>query len=148
MADPEDKGEWNKLLSALHCITGPLFVVYALGCKCNKFFFLNIFIMIMNDNLFTHTHFPTSMIFFVPVGGLWICDKVPLPAIVFVVASIIALLLIFTSKFETPPKYYRNYSAYLAFIIGVTWIYTVANECVSIIRVSREILFIIFVMMS
>ncbi|XP_074597374.1 mitochondrial sodium/calcium exchanger protein-like [Brevipalpus obovatus] len=99
MADPEDKGEWNKLLSALHCITGPLFVVYALG-----------------------------------FGGLSIYDKVPLPAIVFVVASIIALLLIFTSKFETPPKYYRNYSAYLAFVIGVTWIYTIANECVSIIR--------------
>lgn len=35
MVDPEDgqKEEWNKLLSALHCITGPLFVVYATGCK-------------------------------------------------------------------------------------------------------------------
>lgn len=31
MADVEGKQEWNKLLSTLHCITGPIFVVYAFG---------------------------------------------------------------------------------------------------------------------
>lgn len=31
MADVEGKHEWNKLLSTLHCITGPVFVVYAFG---------------------------------------------------------------------------------------------------------------------
>lgn len=31
MADVEGKHEWNKLLSTLHCITGPIFVVYAFG---------------------------------------------------------------------------------------------------------------------
>lgn len=31
MADTDGKHEWNKLLSTLHCITGPIFVVYAFG---------------------------------------------------------------------------------------------------------------------
>lgn len=31
MADVEGKHEWNKLLSTLHCITGPIFVVFAFG---------------------------------------------------------------------------------------------------------------------
>lgn len=31
MADVEGKHEWNKLLSTLHCITGPIFVVYSFG---------------------------------------------------------------------------------------------------------------------
>lgn len=31
MADVDGKHEWNKLLSTLHCITGPIFVVYAFG---------------------------------------------------------------------------------------------------------------------
>lgn len=31
MADVEGRHEWNKLLSTLHCITGPIFVVYAFG---------------------------------------------------------------------------------------------------------------------
>lgn len=31
MADVDGKHEWNKLLSTLHCITGPVFVVYAFG---------------------------------------------------------------------------------------------------------------------
>lgn len=31
MADTEGKHEWNKPLSTLHCITGPIFVVYAFG---------------------------------------------------------------------------------------------------------------------
>jgi len=31
MADIEGKHEWNKLLSTLHCITGPIFVVYSFG---------------------------------------------------------------------------------------------------------------------
>ena len=35
MADLEEKEEWNKLLSVLHCITGPLFVLLATGCKLN-----------------------------------------------------------------------------------------------------------------
>jgi hypothetical protein len=34
MADLEEKEEWNKPLSVLHCITGPLFVVIASGSKC------------------------------------------------------------------------------------------------------------------
>lgn len=33
MADLEEKEEWNKPLSVLHCITGPLFVLLATGCK-------------------------------------------------------------------------------------------------------------------
>lgn len=32
MADLEEKEEWNKPLSVLHCITGPLFVLLASGC--------------------------------------------------------------------------------------------------------------------
>lgn len=31
MADIEGKHEWNKLLSTLHCITGPIFVVFSFG---------------------------------------------------------------------------------------------------------------------
>lgn len=33
VADLEEKEEWNKPLSVLHCITGPLFVLLATGCK-------------------------------------------------------------------------------------------------------------------
>ena len=33
MADPEGKHHWNKYLSILHCITGPIFVVFATGRK-------------------------------------------------------------------------------------------------------------------
>ena len=33
MADLEEKEEWNKPLSVLHCITGPLFVLLASGCE-------------------------------------------------------------------------------------------------------------------
>ncbi|XP_015792912.1 mitochondrial sodium/calcium exchanger protein [Tetranychus urticae] len=99
MADVEEKGEWNKLLSALHCVTGPLFVVFALG-----------------------------------YGGTWLGKYVPLAFVVFVVAALLAVVLICKSHFETAPRYYKNYSAVLAFIVGVTWIYTIANECVSIIR--------------
>ena len=32
MADLEEKEEWNKPLSVLHCITGPLFILLASGC--------------------------------------------------------------------------------------------------------------------
>lgn len=33
MADLEEKEEWNKPLSVLHCITGPMFVLLASGSK-------------------------------------------------------------------------------------------------------------------
>lgn len=61
----------------------------------------------------------------------------PLALIVFIVASIIAIVIVFTSRLETPPSYYTAYSSYLGFIVAVTWIYLISNEAVSAIRVSR-----------
>lgn len=58
----------------------------------------------------------------------------PLALIVFIVASIIAIVIVFTSRLETPPSYYTAYSSYLGFIVAVTWIYLISNEAVSAIR--------------
>lgn len=60
---------------------------------------------------------------------------VPLSLLVFVVAAIIGLVMVFTSKYETPPAYYKYYSSYVGFIVGVVWIYVICNEVVSVIRV-------------
>ena len=64
----------------------------------------------------------------------------PLALIVFVVASIIAIVIVFTSRLETPPSYYTAYSSYLGFIVAVTWIYLISNEAVSAIRASGMLL--------
>lgn len=61
---------------------------------------------------------------------------IPVALIVFIVASIIAVVIVFTSRLETPPSYYTAYSSYLGFIVAVTWIYLISNEAVSAIRVS------------
>lgn len=61
----------------------------------------------------------------------------PLMLVVFVVATVIAVVIVFTSRLETPPGYYTAYSSYLGFVVAVTWIYLISNEAVSAIRVSR-----------
>ncbi|RWS07823.1 Sodium/potassium/calcium exchanger 6-like protein [Dinothrombium tinctorium] len=99
MVDVEGKEEWNKFLSALHCITGPLFVLFAIG-----------------------------------YGKTWIFDTVPVAVVVVSLAAIVSGIIIFTSTYETPPKYYKTYSSYLGFIVGVTWIYCISDEAVSVIR--------------
>ena len=78
----------------------------------------------------------------------------PLPALVFVVAVVLAFALIFTSKFETPPAYYKTYCSFLGFVVvslcatlrdsvpsltdartqGVCWVYFISTEVVSNIR--------------
>jgi len=99
MADLEEREEWNKPLSVLHCITGPLFVLLASG-------------------FFTYM-----------IGGIF-----PIALIVFLVAGVIAVVIVFTSRLETPPGYYTAYSSYLGFIVAVTWIFVISNEAVSAIR--------------
>ncbi|KAI1293542.1 putative sodium/calcium exchanger 7 [Halotydeus destructor] len=99
MAEVEGKSEWNKPLSVLHCITGPLFALFALG-----------------------------------YGFEWIAGTVPLAAVVFVVAAIIAFAMIFTSHYETAPSYYKTYSSILGFVIGVVWVFMISNEAVSVMR--------------
>ena len=96
--DEVDRVEWNKPLSILHCITGPLFVIFATGY------------------------------------GLVFVGPVPLAVIVFLVAAGVSSLMIFTSKYETPPSYYKTYSSYLGFIVGVVWVYFISTEVVSNIR--------------
>lgn len=98
--DEVDRVTWNKPLSALHCITGPLFVLFALGYGT----------------------------YFIPG------TPVPLAVIVFAIASIVAILLIFTSKFETAPSYYKTYCSCLGFIVGVVWVYFISTEVVCNIR--------------
>ena len=63
---------------------------------------------------------------------------IPLALIVFLVASIIAVVIVLTSRLETPPGYYTAYSSYLGFIVAITWIYLISNEAVSAIRVKRN----------
>lgn len=67
------------------------------------------------------------------IGGV-----IPIALIVFLVASIIAGVIVFTSRLETPPGYYTAYSSYLGFIVAVTWIFIISNEAVSAIRVSLK----------
>lgn len=69
------------------------------------------------------------------IGGV-----IPVALIVFFVASIIAVVIVFTSRLETPPGYYTAYSSYLGFIVAVTWIFIISNEAVSAIRVSFYLL--------
>jgi sodium/potassium/calcium exchanger 6 len=94
-----DRVEWNKPLSILHCITGPLFVIFATG-----------------------------------YGLVWIGDAIPLAVIVFLVAGGVSSLMIFTSKYETPPSYYKTYCSFLGFIVGVVWVYFISTEVVCNIR--------------
>lgn len=63
---------------------------------------------------------------------------VPLLLVVFVVAAVIAVVIVFTSHLETPPGYYTAYSSYLGFVVAVTWIYLISNEAVSAIRVRTQ----------
>lgn len=98
--DKVDRVAWNKPLSALHCITGPLFVLFAIG-KGTTF-----------------------------IPG----TPVPIAVIVCAVASIVAVLMIFTSKFETPPAYYKTYCSFLGFVVGVVWVYFISTEVVCNIR--------------
>ncbi|KAG9511202.1 putative sodium/calcium exchanger 7, partial [Fragariocoptes setiger] len=98
MADVEGKHEWNKPLSTLHCITGPIFVVFAFGF------------------------------------GLTSIRSVPIALIVFIITTPIALTIICTSTSETPPFYYNAYSSYLGFIVAITWIYTISNEVINLLR--------------
>lgn len=96
--DEVDRVEWNKPLSILHCITGPIFVIFATG-----------------------------------YGLVWV-GPIPLAVIVFIVAAAVSCLMVFTSKFETPPSYYKTYCSYLGFIVGVVWVYFISTEVVSNIR--------------
>lgn len=64
-----------------------------------------------------------------------IFDYIPVALIVFLIASIIAVVIVLTSRLETPPSYYTAYSSYLGFIVAVTWIYLISNEAVAAIRV-------------
>lgn len=100
MADVEGKQEWNKPLSTLHCITGPIFVVFAFG-----------------------------------YGLSWM-GPLPTAVVVFLVTAPIAIIIIFTSTSETPPFYYNAYSSYLGFIVAITWIYTISNEVINLLRAS------------
>ncbi|RWS24669.1 Sodium/potassium/calcium exchanger 6-like protein [Leptotrombidium deliense] len=71
-------------------------------------------------------------------GKVWIMQYVPVAALVFVVAAIISCVIVFTSTYETAPKYYKTYSSYLGFVIGVMWIYCISNEAVSVIRLTSD----------
>lgn len=74
------------------------------------------------------------------VGNTWLPSQankiVPVAAIVFLLAAAIACVMVFTSKYELPPSYYKTYSSYVGFVVGVAWIYLICNEVVSVIRVS------------
>lgn len=98
--DQVDRVSWNKPLSALHCITGPLFVLFVLG-------------------------YGTTMIPGTPV---------PIAVVVFAIASLVAILMIFTSKYETAPSYYKTYCSFLGFVVGVVWVYFISTEVVCNIR--------------
>lgn len=66
----------------------------------------------------------------------WIAGVIPIPVVVFIVAAVISMGIVFCSKFETPPRYYKAYSSYLGFIVAVVWVYLICTEVVSVIRVS------------
>ena len=42
---------------------------------------------------------------------------IPLPLLVFLIALALAVGLIYTSKFETPPAYYKTYCSCLGFVV-------------------------------
>lgn len=96
--DEVDRVEWNKPLSILHCITGPLFVIFATG-----------------------------------YGLVWV-GPIPLAVIVFLMTGGISSYMIVTSKYETPPSYYKTYCSFLGFIVGVVWVYFISTEVVCNIR--------------
>lgn len=62
------------------------------------------------------------------IGGVF-----PIAGVVGIISIILALVVIFTSKKEEPPKYYAIFS-YLGFIVSVTWIYCIAKEIVSLLK--------------
>lgn len=57
------------------------------------------------------------------LDGFQYVGPVPLAVIVLLVAAVIAVLMVFTSKYETPPFYYTAYSSYLGFVVAITWIF-------------------------
>ena len=69
-------------------------------------------------------------------GTTWISNTVPVAAVIFVLAAIISGAMVFTTKYETPPSYYKTYSSYVGFVVSVVWVYMICNEVVSVIRVS------------
>ncbi|XP_067120752.1 mitochondrial sodium/calcium exchanger protein-like [Centruroides vittatus] len=60
-------------------------------------------------------------------------DVFPVVGIVAIVSIILALVVIFTSRKEKPPKYYASFR-YLVFVVSVTWIYCISKEIVSLLK--------------
>lgn len=59
----------------------------------------------------------------------------PLPLVVFIVAAISVLIMIFTTSYTTQPRYYRVLAAVLGFAVSVTWIFKISNEVIATLRV-------------
>ena len=66
----------------------------------------------------------------------WIAGTIPLAVIVLIVSAAISIIIVLTSSYEVAPFYYKAYSSYLGFAVGVVWIYCISNEIVGLLRVN------------
>lgn len=76
---------------------------------------------------------PVSVVFLVRFGGKYIGGVIPFWAVALLIGVGLAVACFLTSKHETRPAYHDAFG-FIGFIMGIIWIYTLANEIVSLLK--------------
>jgi sodium/potassium/calcium exchanger 6 len=100
----EDDHKWNRWLNVMHCVTGPLTMSLLI-------------------------HLDSG-----PLGFLLLGNVLPLWSLVLCAGIVLALVVVFTSQNDKPPKYHGPVFSLLGFVSAIVWIYVIANEIVALLQ--------------
>jgi sodium/potassium/calcium exchanger 6 len=87
---------WNKFLNMMNCLTGPLFIVFAIKGKKNLKNFVEI-----ND----------SKMYFI-VAFLKLFGVIPIWSIAIVVSVVLTLFIMYSTKWDERPKHHWVFFCY------------------------------------
>jgi len=76
---------------------------------------------------------PVAVVFLVRFGGKYIGGVMPFWAVALLIGIGLAVACFFTSTHETRPKYHDAFG-FIGFVMGIIWIYTLANEIVALLK--------------
>uniref|UniRef100_A0A1I7XQS3 Na_Ca_ex domain-containing protein n=1 Tax=Heterorhabditis bacteriophora TaxID=37862 RepID=A0A1I7XQS3_HETBA len=135
---PLHECSWSKAVTIIQAICAPQWLLFAIQSALKALFCFQYF-------YFTHysyTNLVVLVISYQPFNG-----SPGLFVYAFVISAVIVMLLICFTSMSKEPKYYKELSSYIGFIMSISWIYFISSEVVNIVtmlgvisQISHEVL--------